>query len=162
MGVRKSYEQLPKPNNQPGLGRCSFQCFSVGHRWLVGSVGSYTPFNMLLPKGNLTHPKCSGVSSVLQVDSPNDLYWLYCPNVWLSWKAFINHLSEERSQHFSPGKSGFEQKLTRGYERKPSSRHDPQNRWMAHIFVIRREKSISVSGNAIQSLFSSFFAPLQQ
>lgn len=21
------------------------------------SVGSYTPFNMLLPKGNLTHPK---------------------------------------------------------------------------------------------------------
>lgn len=112
MGSGNSYEQLPKPNNQPGLinqglGAAHFNAsqWAIGGWWADPST------------------KCT----------------IFC------WE--VNILVQANRDL---------NKFTRGYERKPSSRHDPQNRLMAHIFAIRREKNISVSGDAIQSLFSSF------
>ncbi len=97
---------------------------------------------MLLPKGNLTHPNCSGVSRsckwthlMIYIDYTVPILG-FLDGLYKSTTLTLWQLSEERSQRFSPGTSGFEQ-VHKGYERKPSSRHDPQqNRLMAHIFNI--------------------------
>lgn len=135
IGVRKPYEQLPKPNNQPGLGRgsiggwwadpsttCPIFC------WVLHSLQHVATQRKLNASKN-----CSGVSSVLQVDSLAMIYIDYTVPMCgflesLYQSSTLTLQTTQKEVNILVQANRDLNKFTRGYERKPSSRHDPQNR----------------------------------